>query len=223
LSGRFLSEDPIGLEGGINPYAFGNSDPINFRDPSGTCAWGALGGFVVWAVFEVGELAMGVRKSWWASLASLVSDVGVGYVTCGVGLVALPGRAGFRAAYWTARARRVLTPYPQVRDVMIGLVGGAASEVFDFVEGMGTRRGAGGGGAGGALAPESSGPGPGSTRSRGSVGPWDYGAGYRGGPLAGGVACERGEIAWAGGRVVFFDCQGHLIVFNYSDATVEPF
>ena len=34
-SGRFVSEDPIGLAGGINPYLYGNNDPINLRDPSG--------------------------------------------------------------------------------------------------------------------------------------------------------------------------------------------
>jgi len=33
--GRFLSEDPTGVEGGMNLYAFGSNDPINARDPSG--------------------------------------------------------------------------------------------------------------------------------------------------------------------------------------------
>lgn len=33
--GRFVSEDPIGPEGGINLYAFGNNDPVNSRDPLG--------------------------------------------------------------------------------------------------------------------------------------------------------------------------------------------
>jgi RHS repeat-associated protein len=32
---RFISEDPIGLSGGINQYAFANGDPINGTDPFG--------------------------------------------------------------------------------------------------------------------------------------------------------------------------------------------
>jgi len=33
--GRFISEDPAGLAGGINPYVFADDDPINNGDPSG--------------------------------------------------------------------------------------------------------------------------------------------------------------------------------------------
>ena len=33
--GRFLSEDPLGLAGGINPTAFVGGDPVNYSDPSG--------------------------------------------------------------------------------------------------------------------------------------------------------------------------------------------
>ena len=34
--GRFVSEDPIGLAGGVNLYAFVGNDPVNGWDPSGT-------------------------------------------------------------------------------------------------------------------------------------------------------------------------------------------
>ncbi len=33
--GRFMSEDPAGFAGGVNPYTFADDDPINGSDPSG--------------------------------------------------------------------------------------------------------------------------------------------------------------------------------------------
>jgi RHS repeat-associated protein len=36
-TGRFLSEDPLGLAGGLNQYAYAGNDPINKGDPSGLC------------------------------------------------------------------------------------------------------------------------------------------------------------------------------------------
>jgi RHS repeat-associated protein len=34
---RFVSEDPIGLEGGINPYVYAGNSPTNATDPFGLC------------------------------------------------------------------------------------------------------------------------------------------------------------------------------------------
>jgi RHS repeat-associated protein len=36
-TGRFTQEDPIGLAGGLNAYAFANGDPVNYSDPFGLC------------------------------------------------------------------------------------------------------------------------------------------------------------------------------------------
>jgi RHS repeat-associated protein len=33
--GRFISEDPLGLEGGINPYAYAANNPVDLTDPFG--------------------------------------------------------------------------------------------------------------------------------------------------------------------------------------------
>jgi RHS repeat-associated protein len=39
-TGRFLSEDPIWLDGGINLYTFAGNDPVNMTDPTGlACGW----------------------------------------------------------------------------------------------------------------------------------------------------------------------------------------
>ena len=41
---RFLSPDPLGIDGGFNLYAYADADPVNWIDPLGLCAqsgWGA--------------------------------------------------------------------------------------------------------------------------------------------------------------------------------------
>jgi RHS repeat-associated protein len=37
ITGRWLSNDPISISGGLNQYAFCSDNPVNFRDPFGLC------------------------------------------------------------------------------------------------------------------------------------------------------------------------------------------
>lgn len=39
-TGRFTQEDPIGIAGGLNAYAFAAGDPVNYSDPFGLCPFG---------------------------------------------------------------------------------------------------------------------------------------------------------------------------------------
>ncbi len=38
-TGRYITQDPIGLAGGDNQYRYGEADPANVSDPTGECPW----------------------------------------------------------------------------------------------------------------------------------------------------------------------------------------
>jgi RHS repeat-associated protein len=46
VTGRWLSNDPIGISGGLNQYVFCGNNPVNFRDPSGRYAHIVIGAVI---------------------------------------------------------------------------------------------------------------------------------------------------------------------------------
>lgn len=81
-SGRFLSEDPIGLAGGINPYVYAGNDPINFRDPDGRCPHCVVGALIGAGTYIVLDMLI-LRHKW--STSAFLGEVAVGAVTGGIG------------------------------------------------------------------------------------------------------------------------------------------
>ncbi|MCW8129163.1 MAG: RHS repeat-associated core domain-containing protein [Planctomycetota bacterium] len=47
-TGRFISADPIGYEGGLNLYNYCGGDPVNYGDPMGLGRWRLVNGEWVW-------------------------------------------------------------------------------------------------------------------------------------------------------------------------------
>ena len=71
-TGRWISKDPILLDGGWNVYAFCDNDPVNRTDPSGMCesvTWAWVKGFGqgFWEAYADGSCISGI-EAWNAGL-----------------------------------------------------------------------------------------------------------------------------------------------------------
>jgi len=105
--GRYVTHDPIGLEGGINPYAYANLSPITIIDPEGKYgvpgaifggAWGALTG---------GLCAAASGKT----ASEIIDSIGVGLYSGAIG-GAIGGPAGAIAAAAASAAGAAATAPP---------------------------------------------------------------------------------------------------------------
>jgi RHS repeat-associated protein len=81
-TGRYVESDPIGLDGGLNPYIYAEADPLGFSDPTGECPWcvaaaiGALTDLSVQLYFNGFDLKC---VNWWEVAGSgAAAGLGVG-------------------------------------------------------------------------------------------------------------------------------------------------
>ncbi len=121
--GRFLSPDPISYPTCLDLYTYANSDPINFRDPSGryaSRAYDAIGPRTMSAVggtlhasaeyiHPVGEFLLG-GADFFGSLASHIGASDLGFSTS-ERLAAIPHIEAARQNRWTTLDRVILGPF----------------------------------------------------------------------------------------------------------------
>ena len=60
--GRFISEDPLGFEAGVNFYAYVGNNPVNANDPSGKLT--GIGDFIAWGGIKTAEYAVKGISYW---------------------------------------------------------------------------------------------------------------------------------------------------------------
>jgi len=143
-SGRFVSEDPIGLLGGADFYTYAVNDPIDYRDPSGklvpvplaTAAIGAVAGGLG---DLAGQLAQNVRtgrpltnvdltEAGVAAAVGAAAGAAAPFVATGfVGAAALGGLANLGQTWITDRVEQKCSSRNKLLlSIALGVAGGLA-------------------------------------------------------------------------------------------------
>ena len=96
--GRFLQPDPIGIQGGVNLYAYVGNDPLNFTDPNGLAKDAIVAGVRGSAAAEIAEPELVANLVQQHPTAAMIEG-GVGLAgTFGIPLVGAVGGLGAAGA-----------------------------------------------------------------------------------------------------------------------------
>ena len=124
---RFISEDPIGLAGGINPYVYADNDPINSSDPLG------LQNEDCESIFPPDYLGVGISCPRWPFRTPRGSGATSRFGNRGTGTPSTAGMFGgggvLSSAGAAASAVRDRLSNEQCRNALLGVGGEAALDV----------------------------------------------------------------------------------------------
>jgi RHS repeat-associated protein len=93
--GRFTQRDPIGLNGGINQYAYVNDNPVNFTDPEGLLArdaWNATVSYYNANAEQINDFALGFIPGY--DLYQATQNPNAGWLDYGIGVLGIIPGAG---------------------------------------------------------------------------------------------------------------------------------
>ncbi len=99
ITGRFLSNDPIGISGGLNQYVFCNNNPVNFRDPFRLYSLYADMADTATAGWARGGVSGSIQGNFYSGVTALLDTIGgQGVQSTAANSGAAAGRGDYRGA-----------------------------------------------------------------------------------------------------------------------------
>lgn len=145
-TGRWLSNDPIGISGGLNQYVFCANNPVNMTDPDGRAPWMLIGAAIGGGLDLAVQLAQG-RSFSEVNWVSVGAGAASGALGAGLGAnvarltASITARAALNAVGSAAIGAGVQTTRNAIEGNNLGAGVGSAAVVSGVLGGVGSATG----------------------------------------------------------------------------------
>ena len=145
-TGRWLSNDPIGISGGLNQYVFCANNPVNMTDPDGRAPWMLIGAAIGGGLDLAVQLAQG-RSFSEVNWVSVGAGAASGALGAGLGAnvarltASITARAALNAVGSAAIGAGVQTARNAIEGNNLGAGVGSAAVVSGVLGGVGSATG----------------------------------------------------------------------------------